>query len=313
MSHDAQQAYLKQESERISTWIAAARSDGGSRSLTVKRMQQLLAQAEERLKAKLSGQKDTGITFEMTGIDYLFIDEAHDYKNLRTPSNIPGVAIDGSQRASDLHMKLDYLRGARGHRVATLATATPIANSIAEAYTMQLAVLDKIDDHEVVGIVDRVPIDLMPLSTADDHAAVGRASGPRPAGSATTQHAGTTDIDPRELADDDVQLWASLHLPGMEVVHALDDPDGQPIATVAFSGEERASLSHRAIEDQLWPVVQQGRRPWDHVEAAVRAFQRAGRPTRERLRISARIGGTQQRVWLDDLGSGYSWPLPSAP
>ncbi|WP_314324280.1 hypothetical protein [Paenarthrobacter ilicis] len=45
-----------------------------------------------------------------TGIDYLVVDELHDYKSLRAPSNIPGAAIQGSQRASDLHMKTEFLR-----------------------------------------------------------------------------------------------------------------------------------------------------------------------------------------------------------
>ena len=65
------------------------------------------------------------------------IDEAHGYKNLRTPSNIPDAAIDGSMRASDLDMKIDYLRRHNGARVVTFATATPIANSVTEAYVMQ--------------------------------------------------------------------------------------------------------------------------------------------------------------------------------
>ena len=69
-------------------------------------------------------------------MDYLLIDEAHDYKNLRTISNIRDAQIDGSQRASDLHMKLDWLRGRHGQRVTTMATATPIANSITEAHVM---------------------------------------------------------------------------------------------------------------------------------------------------------------------------------
>ena len=65
------------------------------------------------LKAKLDSAKDPGITFEATGIDYLFVDEAHGYKNLRTPSNIPDAAIDGSMRASDLDMKIGYLAAAQ--------------------------------------------------------------------------------------------------------------------------------------------------------------------------------------------------------
>ena len=65
------------------------------------------------------------------------MDEAHGYKNLRTPSNISDAAIDGSMRASDLDMKIEYLRRRNGRRVVTFATATPIANSVTEAYVMQ--------------------------------------------------------------------------------------------------------------------------------------------------------------------------------
>jgi N12 class adenine-specific DNA methylase len=104
---------------------------------TVKRLEGALARAEERIKRLTDSAKDPGITFEQTGIDYLFCDEAHGYKNLATVSNIPGAAVDGAQRASDLDMKLAYLRGRHGGRVATFATATPIANSVTEAYTMQ--------------------------------------------------------------------------------------------------------------------------------------------------------------------------------
>jgi len=109
----------------------------GGHGLTVKRLEGALARAEERLKKLTDGVKDPGITFEETGIDYLMVDEAHGYKNLRTVSNIQGVGIEGSQRASDLDMKLDYLRERHGGRVATFATATPIANSVSEAFTMQ--------------------------------------------------------------------------------------------------------------------------------------------------------------------------------
>ena len=109
----------------------------GGHGLTVKRLEGALARAEERLKKLTDGAKDPGITFEETGIDYLMVDEAHAYKNLRTVSNIQGVGIEGSQRASDLDMKLDYLRERHGGRVATFATATPIANSVSEAFTMQ--------------------------------------------------------------------------------------------------------------------------------------------------------------------------------
>jgi N12 class adenine-specific DNA methylase/SAM-dependent methyltransferase len=129
-----QQAYLDRELDQMRQWIASAKNVGG---ITVKKLEKALLRAEQRLKAKLDSAKDPGITFESTGIDYLCIDEAHGYKNLRTPSNISDAAIDGSMRASDLDMKIDYLRRRNGARVVTFATATPIANSVTEAYVMQ--------------------------------------------------------------------------------------------------------------------------------------------------------------------------------
>jgi N12 class adenine-specific DNA methylase/SAM-dependent methyltransferase len=129
-----QRAYMDRELALMRTWLPAARGGAG---LTVKRLEAALLRAEERLKARLDSAKDPGVTFEATGIDYLCVDEAHGYKNLRTPSNIADAAIDGSMRASDLDMKLDYLRRRNGTRVATFATATPIANSVTEAYVMQ--------------------------------------------------------------------------------------------------------------------------------------------------------------------------------
>ena len=134
MSADAQSEYLGAEVDRMKDFIQASKESDG---MSVKRLQGALLRAEERIKKKLDSAKDPGITFEATGIDYLFIDEAHGYKNLRTPSNIPDAAIDGSMRASDLDMKISYLAGRNGRRVVTFATATPIANSITEAYVMQ--------------------------------------------------------------------------------------------------------------------------------------------------------------------------------
>ncbi|HUZ51015.1 MAG TPA: hypothetical protein VMU94_00585 [Streptosporangiaceae bacterium] len=134
LSPAEQAAYMDRELALMRTWLQAAQGGAG---LTVKRLEGALLRADERLKGRLDSAKDPGVTFEATGIDYLCVDEAHGYKNLRTPSNIADAAIDGSLRASDLDMKLDYLRRRNGRRVATFATATPIANSVTEAYVMQ--------------------------------------------------------------------------------------------------------------------------------------------------------------------------------
>ena len=132
MSVERQREYLEREVEIIKTQVKRSEAEGG---LTVKRLERELLNAEERLKKLLDGAKDPGVTFEQTGIDYVFRDEGHRDKNLRTPSNIPDAAIDGSQRASDMHMKLSYLREKHPARWGTRATATPIANSMTEMYT----------------------------------------------------------------------------------------------------------------------------------------------------------------------------------
>jgi N12 class adenine-specific DNA methylase len=134
LSAPEQAAYMERELAQMRRWIETAKKGEG---LTVKRLEAALLRAEERLRARLDSAKDPGITFEATGVDYLCVDEAHGYKNLHTASNIADAAIDGSMRASDLDMKIDYLRRRNGARVATFATATPIANSVTEAYVMQ--------------------------------------------------------------------------------------------------------------------------------------------------------------------------------
>lgn len=133
VSRDTEETYLDEQLTQLRMWLAASKSERG---LSVKRLEGTLARAEERLKKLRDVERDPAITFEATGIDYLCVDEAHGYKNLRLASNIPGVAVDGSNRATDLDLKMSYLRGRHGRRVATFMTATPIANSVAEAYTM---------------------------------------------------------------------------------------------------------------------------------------------------------------------------------
>ncbi|MCW2567773.1 MAG: putative Helicase, partial [Mycobacterium sp.] len=149
LSPAAQQAYLDRELDVLRTQLERSRAGAG---LTVKRLEGALQRAEERIKKLTDSVRDPGITFEQTGIDYLFVDEAHGYKNLRLVSNIPGVGIEGSQRASDLDMKIAHLQERHGARVVTFATATPIANSVAEAYVMQRYLRPDILD--AAGLVD---------------------------------------------------------------------------------------------------------------------------------------------------------------
>ncbi|WP_188830528.1 helicase-related protein [Nocardia camponoti] len=110
---------------------------GGAKRTTVKRIEDAILKSEEKLKKKVGAPTDPGITFEQTGIDYLVVDELHDFKNLATDTQIESAAIAGSQRAQKLHMVVEYLRDKHNGRAITGATATPLANSITEAYVVQ--------------------------------------------------------------------------------------------------------------------------------------------------------------------------------
>ncbi|MFP5375304.1 MAG: hypothetical protein ACLGIO_00785, partial [Acidimicrobiia bacterium] len=108
--------------------MAESRADKG---ISVKRLERRLAQLEETYRRLLAEEaKDDGVRFEETGVDYVFVDEAHAFKNRRVDTSIEGMGVAGSRRAQDLDAKLWALRRARGPRVATFATATPVANSI---------------------------------------------------------------------------------------------------------------------------------------------------------------------------------------
>lgn len=105
---------------------------------SVKRLEKSVAQAEQRLKAMIDIPQDDGVCWEETGIDYLCIDEAHKFKNLTVVTKVEDLKkADGSNRATDLDMKLWYHREHLGQsRVVTLATATPLPNSMIEMYVM---------------------------------------------------------------------------------------------------------------------------------------------------------------------------------
>lgn len=136
LSADFEQRYVQGEVEVMRESLELAKK-ADERSFTVKQMEKAIARLEEKYKKLVDVSRDPGLAFESTGIDYVMVDEAHLYKNLATASNIPGAALDGSQKSADMHMKLTYLREQHGERVVTMATATPIANSVTEAYVMQ--------------------------------------------------------------------------------------------------------------------------------------------------------------------------------
>lgn len=146
-----QQAYIQAQVDDMRDVLATAT---GENAMSVKRIQRKLLQLENKVKARIDTSRDAGVCFEDTGIDYVVVDEMHMYKNLATDSNIADAAIEGSNRASDLHMKLEYLRSQGRERVVTGATATPISNSVTEAFVMQKYLRPDLLDAAGIGAFD---------------------------------------------------------------------------------------------------------------------------------------------------------------
>lgn len=137
VSAATQRQFLDTQIGRLRESIDASNASG--KGVSVKALQKALARAEERHKALLGDDRRDagGVTFEACGIDYVLVDEAQAFKNLAISSHIQAVSSEGSKRAEDMAMKIDWLRSAHSDRVATFATATPISNSVAEMFKMQ--------------------------------------------------------------------------------------------------------------------------------------------------------------------------------
>ena len=140
MSVERQQAILERQIEEILEGIEQAKAQKAER-YTVKQMERTRKSLETRL-AKLNDQsrKDDVVTFEQLGVDRLFIDESHYFKNLFLATkmrNVGGIAQTEAQKSSDLFMKCQYLDELTGGRGVIFATGTPISNSMVELYTIQ--------------------------------------------------------------------------------------------------------------------------------------------------------------------------------
>lgn len=142
ISRDRQIAKINEEIARIEETVEAVRDTQGGRSGAVKNLEKIKRNKEAQLK-KLTddSKKDNVLIFENLGVDYLFIDEAHYYKNkfLYTKmNNVSGISTAASQRASDLELKCEYINELQGgDKGVVFATGTPISNSMTEMYTMQ--------------------------------------------------------------------------------------------------------------------------------------------------------------------------------
>ena len=140
MSIERQRAILEQQLEEITEGIAELKRNRGE-NFSVKQLEKSKKSIKQKLD-KLNDQtkKDDVVTFEELGVDRLFVDESHYYKNLYLYTkmrNVGGIAQTEAQKSSDLFMKCRYLDEITGGRGTVFATGTPISNSMVELYTIQ--------------------------------------------------------------------------------------------------------------------------------------------------------------------------------
>ena len=142
MSAEKQEGFFQDQIEALELAILENKRANGKKDPSVRDMERSKKSFEAKIKKLGDSKKDEGnIDFEQMGIDALFVDEAHNFKNLFYSTKMQGIADlgnkDGSQRAFDLYMKVRFLQGLNGGRGIVFATATPIMNSVVELYTMQ--------------------------------------------------------------------------------------------------------------------------------------------------------------------------------
>ena len=140
ISKERQERLLHEQIWEITEGISEVESSGGER-FTVKQLERTKKSLEARLeKLQAEGRKDDVVTFEQLGVDRLFVDEAHNYKNLflyTKMRNVAGLSTTDAQKSSDMFAKCRYMDEITGGRGVVFATGTPVSNSMTELYTMQ--------------------------------------------------------------------------------------------------------------------------------------------------------------------------------
>lgn len=140
MSVERQKQQIENEIETITRGIADIKANNGE-NFTIKQMERTKKSLKNRLdKLNDDSRKDDVITFEELGVDRIFVDEAHHFKNLflyTKMSNVSGLSQSEAQKSSDLFMKCCYLDEITNNKGTVFATGTPVSNSMTEMYTMQ--------------------------------------------------------------------------------------------------------------------------------------------------------------------------------
>lgn len=140
MSPEYVKEEMKNQLDEIDAGLSALTAETGSKRYSIKQMELQRKKVKERLDSLESGKKDEVITFEETGVDYIFVDEAHNYKNCfvhTKMSNVAGVSTTNAQKSFDMLLKTKYISNKNDGQGVIFATGTPISNSMTELFVMQ--------------------------------------------------------------------------------------------------------------------------------------------------------------------------------
>ena len=139
VSQERQEQLLQDQIDELAEGIRELKRANGER-FSIKAMERTKKGLEAKLKKLLDSPKDDVVTFEELGVDKLFVDEAHSFKNLffqTKMQNVAGLSTAEAQKSSDMYMKCRYLDELTGSKCVVFATGTPVSNSMVELYTMQ--------------------------------------------------------------------------------------------------------------------------------------------------------------------------------
>lgn len=154
MSDAFQKEYVEREVDELESAIREAKAEKADRSL-IKEIEKAKKRREAKLKELSAGEKkDQNLTFEEMGVDKLYVDEAHMYKNLEFMTKMRGVSAPASQRAFDMFLKTQYLHRTNPGRGVAFATGTPISNTMAEMFTMTRYLAPELLDQRGIAAFD---------------------------------------------------------------------------------------------------------------------------------------------------------------
>ena len=139
ISQERQERLLQEQIDEIEAGVKELRASHAER-FTIKQLERMKKQLETKLQKLTSAtRKDDVVTFEQLGVDRLYVDEAHNYKNLflyTKMRNVAGLSTTDAQKSSDMYLKCRYMDELTGGRGIVFATGTPVSNSMTELYTM---------------------------------------------------------------------------------------------------------------------------------------------------------------------------------